>query len=164
MIGHPFHKDKDGQLSARDFARAYIGRKLWEAADCWKDLVDPAVLEALESQERRSVSEEIFHLVRTIELKAGLVEVEDQAPKWEGGPAEFSLKEKHCHPGTRVKLVRVKRDPERYAIQLVNSATGEFIQSLKSYSLEGGMEVAISMGFSEPWLLKIGVRKDHGQP
>lgn len=160
MIRHPF--GKGGELSSRDFAKAYLERALWDAADRWKNLVDPGVLEAMQPDERRRVSEEVFHLVRMIELKAGLVEAEDQAHKWEGGPAEYSLKDKHCHPGTRVKLVRVRTAPDRYAIQLINSATDEFIQSLKGYSLEGGMEVAISMGFSDAWLDKIGVHKDHG--
>lgn len=161
MISHPF--GKGGELSPRDFAKAFMEHILWDAADRWKELVDPTALAALASEERRRVSEEVFHLVRMIELKAGLVEVEDQAPKWEGGPQEYSLKDKHCHPGTRVKLIRVKANPDRYAIQLINSASGEFIQSLKNYSLEGGMEVAISMGFSEQWLNKIGVHKENGE-
>lgn len=161
MIGHPF--GKGGELSPRDFARAFLKHILWDAADRWKELAAPEILAAMEPEERRRVSEEVFHLVRMIELKAGLVEAENQAPKWDGGPQEYSLKEKHCHPGTRVKLIRVKTNPDRYAIQLINNATGEFIQSLKNYSLEGGMEVSISMGFSESWLDKIGVRKENGE-
>ena len=155
MISHPF--GKGGHMSARDFARIFVDQAFETLGQQWSQMVPAEVVQAMTPQEHSAIGAEVLHLLRMLEIRSGLVEGEDFAAMWSGGPEEFRLRNRYCHPGTAVKLVRVASVPDKYAIQLENMESGEFIQSLCNLAPMAAMEAGAGMAYSQHWLSKIGI-------
>ena len=160
MIRHP----RDGkEITAAEFAKAYVETELRRTAEAWRERVAGEVLVGMSGDEAQRVEEEIHHLVRMIELRTGLAECEDVAAMWRADGDHYLLRKAYRHPGTAVRLAPVSSRPGRYAIRLENTASGEFIQSQKTFELRAAQEAATSMAYSEAWLEKIGIPKDHAR-
>lgn len=162
MIKHPGGKEQE--LGAAAFARVYLEQALWHVGETWERHVPEAVLAAMTPEQRREVGAEIFHLIRMIGLSCGLNHPEAEL-MWEGGPDEYRLQARYCHPHSVVRLRRLggqTPEPGKYAIELANTDTGEFIQSLSNLGRQAAMEAGAAMAYSEHWLRKIGIDKDHG--